>query len=127
MAEAHQFFVVVFSRTEAKRIRTEAVIKALSEQHATWVASHFVGEGEGAIVLSRSESVPPGMGTDKILARFGAVPDESNVWIFLGRASGILGLANPVARVGSVTDLARVRQPRIMLSVTRRRRPRRGP
>ena len=94
MADVRQFFVVVFSRTEANRIRTDAAIKALSEPQATWVASHFAEEEEGAIVLSRSESVRPGKGANvRIRARFGgAVPVGSSIWVLLRKALGTLVL-----------------------------------
>jgi hypothetical protein len=90
MAEAREVFVVVFSRTTTSRIRPEAIISALSQGHATWVASHFDQQQEGAIVLSRSESVLPGKRAKVIIqARFGgAVPPQSRIWALLRRSLG---------------------------------------
>jgi hypothetical protein len=125
MAAAHQFFVVVFSRTTTSRIRPEAIMSALSQGHATWVASHFDQQQEGAIVLSRTESLLSGKGAKVMIqARFGgAVPPQSRIWAFLKRSLGTLALAHPLTKTKSVTNPARAKQLRIRHSIVRRRRP----
>jgi len=55
MAGIPNFFVVAFSRTEASELRAEIAMKAFNEHHAASLASHFAGEGQGAIAFSQKE------------------------------------------------------------------------
>ncbi|SEF01807.1 hypothetical protein SAMN05519104_7791 [Rhizobiales bacterium GAS188] len=87
MADISIFFVVAFSRTEASELRAEAAIKARSKQHAVSLASHFAGEGQGAVAFSQMGESATAGGNAKILARFGDVPNDrallrqfSSVW-----------------------------------------------
>ena len=92
MPDDNRYFAIVFARTEANRVRTEAAITGSSERHAIWLASHFTSSGEGAIALSRCSSAAPRRGSNiKILARFGeALAISSNIWA-LEKALGQLG------------------------------------
>src|ERR1700730_5517505 len=77
MAGIPNFFVVAFSRTEASELRAEIAIKALNEHHAASLASHFAGEGQGAIAFSQKEGPwTAERGGVEILARFGDVPED---------------------------------------------------
>jgi hypothetical protein len=107
MPDVPQFFVIVFSRIEANRIRAEAAISAPSEQNAVWLASHFTGKAEGAIAVSRSESAAPQKRARvKVLARFGeALPIGSNVW-------GLRKALGPFAFAVSFAKTRCRRQPR---------------
>ncbi len=71
------FFALAFSRTDKGEARAEAAIRAINEQHAISLASHFEGEGRGAIALAKTgePAVPMGEGVE-ILARFGEVPEN---------------------------------------------------
>ena len=82
MPDDHRYFAIVFARTEANRVRTEAAITGSSERHAIWLASHFTSSGEGAIALSRCHSAAPQRGSNiKILAQFGeALAISPNIW-----------------------------------------------
>jgi hypothetical protein len=111
MAYVPQFFVVVFSRTKAKKIRAEAAIKAFSERHAKSLASHFAGEEQGAIALSRRGD------NINVVGQFGgAVANNSYVWAFR-RALGPLAPANPLTRTRSA-----IRTERPLNMHSRRRR-----
>jgi hypothetical protein len=57
MGDAPQFFVVAFSRAEARDVRIEAVIKASSKHNAAALASHFA--------VTRSVGVRRGMGDSR--------------------------------------------------------------
>jgi hypothetical protein len=81
MADIPRFFVMVFARTVANRVRVVAVIKAISERHATSLASHFTGAEEGAIALSRLiNSCQEGQDARVVSWFGGAAPESSNVW-----------------------------------------------
>ena len=72
------FFALAFSRTEKGEARAEAAIRALNEEHAISLASHFEGDGQGAVALAKSGEPPVPMGEGvEILARFGEVPDDN--------------------------------------------------
>jgi hypothetical protein len=120
MPDALQYFVIIFSRIEANRIRAEAAISASSEQHATWLASHFTGMEQGAVALSRSDRASPQKGADvKILCRCGeALPTGSNILAFK-KALGPLELAN----LFSTANPARTKRLLNRRSAVRRRRP----
>jgi hypothetical protein len=120
MPDALQYFVIIFSRIEANRIRAEAAIRASSEQHATWLASHFTGMEQGAVALSRSDRAPPQKGADvKILCRFGgALPTGSSV-LALKKALGPLELA----KFFSAANPARTKRLPNRRSASRRRQP----
>jgi hypothetical protein len=91
MPDDNRYFAIVFARTEANRVRTEAAITGSSERHAIWLASHFTSSGEGAIALSRCHSAAPQRGSNiKILAQFGeALAISSNI-LALKKALGHL-------------------------------------
>jgi hypothetical protein len=124
MLDVPQFFVIVLSRSESNRIRTEAAISAPSEEGAVWLASHFTGEAESVIAISRSESAAPQKWARvKVLAQFGeALPIGSNVWA-LRRALGPLALTDPFIRTNSATNPARSKQAQMRRSTARRRQP----
>jgi hypothetical protein len=127
MSEARQFFAIVFSRTETNGVRTDGVIRALSEAQALWIASHFTGEDEGAVALSHSKSAPRGdAGRIRVLDRFGpAIPFESDLSGLLKRGLDARDLPITLEGTRSVANYAGARQAPNML---RRyaRRPRRG-
>jgi hypothetical protein len=79
------FLVVGFTRTEGCEFRAEVVMKASSERHAVALGLDFAGDEQGAIVFSQSDAVPTSDGVGiKILAKFGKVPESSNLWGLLG-------------------------------------------
>jgi hypothetical protein len=77
-----RFFVVVFSGAEASKIRPDAIMKALSEPHATSLARRFGGQGQGVIAFSCLGGLAASETRNtEILARFGDVlPDDPNFW-----------------------------------------------
>jgi len=71
------FFALAFSRTQTGEARAEAAIRALNEEHAISLASHFEEVGRGAIALAKIGDPPSPTGEDvEILARFGELPDD---------------------------------------------------
>ena len=109
MVDFPEFFVVVFSRSEANKIRTEAGIKALSERHARILASHFAGKEEAALALSRRGD------EINVVGQFGgAVTDDA--WA-LKSALGSLAPSNPFMRTRSA---ARIERPLSMYTTRRR-------
>jgi hypothetical protein len=108
MADVPQFFVVVFSRTEAT-IRTDAAIKTFSEQHAKWLASHFNGKEHGAVALSRRGD------NINVVCKFGGV--AANDFSHLIRALGPNAPAIPYTRTRSAV---KIDHPFSMLSRRRR-------
>jgi hypothetical protein len=109
MADVPRFFVVVFSRTEGKKIRAEAAIRAFSERHARFLASHFAGEKLGAVALSRRGN------NFNVVAQFGgAVANDISAFI---RDLGPLAPANPSPSTRSAVKIA---HPFSMLSRRRR-------
>ncbi len=110
------FFALAFSRTEKGEARAEAAIRALNKEHAISLASHFEGDGQGAVALAKSGEPPVPMGEGvEILARFGAVPDDNvlfpSVRDALASTSSPLPqpLARPRAKSGAARD-ARLRR-----------------
>jgi hypothetical protein len=71
------FFALAFSCTDKGEARAEAAIRAINEEHAISLASHFEGEGRGAVALAKTgePAIPMGEGVE-ILARFGEIPDD---------------------------------------------------
>jgi hypothetical protein len=72
------FFALAFSRTDKGEARAEAAIRALNKEHAISLASHFEGDGRGAVALAKTGEPPVPMGEGvEILARFGEIPDDN--------------------------------------------------
>jgi hypothetical protein len=108
MTSVPQFFVVVFSRTQAT-IRTDATIKAFSERHARFLASHFAGEKLGAVALSqRGDNI-------NVVGQFGGV--AANDFSPRIRALGPNAPAIPYTRTRSAV---KIDHPFSMLSRRRR-------
>ncbi len=122
MADFPQFFVVVFSRTEANEIQIGAAMRALNERHAASLGSHFVGDGQGAIAFSRSGDRSVARGENvKILAQFGdALPDGPNIWA-PGTPGSASVRANPLAKKRPVTNALRIARSRIVSFAARQR------
>jgi hypothetical protein len=121
MTDFPQFYVVVFSRAEASEIRIEATMTALSERHAASLASHFAGDGQGAIAFSQSGDPSVGGGKNvKVLARLGDVLPHGPIFWALERTPGYASVhANPLARTGPVTNTLRIALSRVMLFAAR--------
>jgi hypothetical protein len=121
MADFPQFFVVVFSRTGANEIQIEAAMKALSEQHATSLASLFAGDGQGAVACSQSGDPAVAGGYNvQILARFGDVlPDSPTFWALRGTLGSTSALANPLARTRPLINTLRIAGSSIKLFAAR--------
>ena len=88
-----RFFVIVFSGAEAGKIRPEAIMKALSEPHATSLAWRFGNQGQRVIAFSCLGGLAASETRNaEILARFGdAMPDDPNFWALdydVGKTSG---------------------------------------
>jgi hypothetical protein len=124
MAEARRFCVVVFSRNETNRVRTDGVIRASSEPQALWLASHFAGDDEGAVVLSQSQSVSlDNAGSIRVLDQFGAaIPFGSNISEVLKRALGARDLSITLAGTRSTVGPAGAKQVPTRRLAARRRR-----
>ena len=106
MADVPQFFVVVFSRTKAKGICIETAIKAVGERHAKLIASHFSGEAQGAVALSRNG------GNINVVAQFGGAA-ANDAWAII-RALKPLARANPFTRTHSATTIEHSRRRRLL-------------
>jgi hypothetical protein len=84
MADILLFFVMVFSRGEAGELRAEAAIKARDKKHAASLASHYVGDRQGAIAMSHKGNFATAAEGAEIFARFGDVPDDSALHFLFG-------------------------------------------
>lgn len=105
------FFALAFSRTDKGEARAEAAIRALNEEHAISLASHFEGDGRGAVALAKTGEPPVPMGEGvEILARFGEIPDDNllfpSVTDALASTSSPLpqAMARPRAKAGPRRD-----------------------